>query len=129
MRLEHDQEMLRNSKTKYNVFLILISICYISYSKDMNERGQHTMSFYWAYTVREQLPNKNTKSTVTAVFVEEVFDLSARTGTCSEITGERTQCVQLRLQTAANSQLGLKSAQKVLVLLSSYMNNIFTVCL
>ena len=33
---------LNNAKTKYNVLLILISIHYISYSKNMNERGQHT---------------------------------------------------------------------------------------
>lgn len=50
-----------------------------------------------------------------AVFVEEVFDLSTRIGACSEIAGERTQCAQLCLQTAASSQLGLKSAHKVLV--------------
>lgn len=29
--------------------LIPISICYISYSKHMNERGQHTESSHWAY--------------------------------------------------------------------------------
>lgn len=30
--------------------------------------------------------------------------ISQCVGTCSEIAGERTQCVRLRLQTAANSQ-------------------------
>lgn len=35
-------ERLNNSETKYNVLLILFSFHYISYSKNMNERGQHT---------------------------------------------------------------------------------------
>lgn len=105
-----------NAETKYNVLLIPISIRYISYSKDMNDRGQHTESSHWAY--REQLPNKNTKSTMfPELSLQRKSLISQCVGTCSEIAGERTQCVQLCLQTAANSQLGLKSAHKVQILL------------
>lgn len=97
LRLECDQEGPDNSETKYNVFLIPVSIRYISYSKDMNERGQHTESGHWAYTVKRATSQRKHKVhyVTGAVFVEEVFDLSTRIGACSEKAGERTVCTTL----------------------------------
>lgn len=125
----HSDQKRVFSKTKYNILLFQFPFATSHNSKHMNEKSQHTESSHWAHRQSHfptaiQSPPQYVPG---AVFCGGSLYIAQCVETCSGIAGERTQHVQLCLQTAANSQLSVekKKCTQDTDLVSRLVNRIY----